>query len=146
MQERQKHIDAAEQQFRQALALDPDNALTLNYLGYMLADHDQKLSEALQLVEHAVKLDPENGAYLDSLGWVHYKLGQYELAEQALEKAITLIPKDPTVHDHLGRGICIHWSPAAGGRAMGKLTRELCEFRSSRRRTVGREQSAQATG
>ncbi|MHB1935158.1 MAG: tetratricopeptide repeat protein [Acidobacteriaceae bacterium] len=102
LQERQKHIDAAEQQFRQSLALDPNNALTLNYLGYMLADHDQKLNEALQLVEQAVKLDPQNGAYLDSLGWVHYKLGQYELAEQALERAITLIPKDPTVHDHLG--------------------------------------------
>ena len=102
LEERQKHIDAAEQQFRQALALDPDNALTLNYLGYMLSDHDQKLNEALQLVQHAVKLDPENGAYLDSLGWVRYKLGQYELAEQTLQKAIALMPKDPTVHDHLG--------------------------------------------
>lgn len=102
LQERQKHIDAAEQQFRQSLASDPNDALALNYLGYMLADHDQKLNEALQLVEHAVKLDPENGAYLDSLGWVHYKLGHYELAEETLQKAITLIPKDPTVHDHLG--------------------------------------------
>ncbi len=102
LQERQKHIDAAEQQFRQSLAIDPDNALTLNYLGYMLADHGLKLDEALQLVQHAVKLEPENGAYLDSLGWVHYKLGQYALAEQALERAITLIPTDPTVHDHLG--------------------------------------------
>jgi tetratricopeptide (TPR) repeat protein len=102
LQERQKHIDAAEQEFRQSIALDPHNALALNYLGYMLADHDQKLPEALQLVEGAVKLDPENGAYLDSLGWVHYKLGQYELAEETLERAITLIPKDPTVHDHLG--------------------------------------------
>jgi tetratricopeptide (TPR) repeat protein len=102
LQERQKHIDAAEQEFRQSLAQDPNNALTLNYLGYMLADHDQKLNEALQLVQQAVKLDPENGAYLDSLGWVHYKLGQYGQAEEALEKAITLIPKDPTVHDHLG--------------------------------------------
>ncbi|MHB2007392.1 MAG: tetratricopeptide repeat protein [Acidobacteriaceae bacterium] len=102
LQERQKHIDAAEQEFRQSLALDPNNALALNYLGYMLADHDQKLNEALQLVQRAVKLDPENGAYLDSLGWVHYKLGQYELAQESLQKAIALIPKDPTVHDHLG--------------------------------------------
>ncbi len=102
LQERQKHIDAAEQQFRQSLGVDPDNALTLNYLGYMLADHDLKLDEALQFVQHAVKLDPENGAYLDSLGWVRYKLGQYALAEQALEHAISLIPTDPTVHDHLG--------------------------------------------
>jgi tetratricopeptide (TPR) repeat protein len=102
LQERQKHIDAAERQFRQALTLDPNNALALNYLGYMLADHDVKLNEALQLVQRAVQLDPENGAYLDSLGWVHYKLGQYGMAEQMLEKAITLIPTDPTVHDHLG--------------------------------------------
>ena len=101
LQERQKHIDAAEQEFRQSLAVDPNNALTLNYLGYMLADHGQKLDEALQFVEHAVKLDPENGAYLDSLGWVHYKLGQYAVAEQVLERAIALIPTDPTVHDHL---------------------------------------------
>lgn len=102
LQERQKHIDAAEQAFRQSLALDPQNALTLNYLGYMLAEHGVKLNEALQLVERAVKLDPENGAYLDSLGWVHYKLGQYALAEQVLQRAIGLIPTDPTVHDHLG--------------------------------------------
>ncbi len=102
LQERQKHIDAAEQNFRQSLAVDPNNALTLNYLGYMLADHGLKLNEALQLIEHAVKLDPENGAYLDSLGWAHYKLGQYALAEQVLERAIALIPTDPTVHDHLG--------------------------------------------
>jgi tetratricopeptide (TPR) repeat protein len=102
LQERQKHIDAAEREFRQALALDPNNALALNYLGYMLADHNLKLSEALQLVQRAVKLDPENGAYLDSLGWIHYKLGQYGMAEQVLQKAITLIPTDPTVHDHLG--------------------------------------------
>lgn len=102
LQERQKHVDAAEREFRQALALDPNNALALNYLGYMLADHNLKLNEALQLVQRAVKLDPENGAYLDSLGWVHYKLGQYGMAEQVLQKAITLIPTDPTVHDHLG--------------------------------------------
>lgn len=102
LEERQKHIDAAEVQFRQALALEPNNALTLNYLGYMLADHGLKLNEALALVEHAVKLEPENGAYLDSLGWVRYKLGQYALAEQALEKAIVMMPKDPTVRDHLG--------------------------------------------
>ncbi len=102
LQERQKHIDAAEQEFRQALSVDPDNALTLNYLGYMLADHNMKLDEALQMVQHAVKLDPENGAYLDSLGWVRYKMGQYAIAEQVLQKAVTLIPTDPTVHDHLG--------------------------------------------
>ena len=36
--ERQKHHDQAEQYFQQALDLDPENAMTLNYLGYMWAD------------------------------------------------------------------------------------------------------------
>ncbi|MEO6964266.1 MAG: hypothetical protein ABI076_00035, partial [Acidobacteriaceae bacterium] len=31
-----------------------------------------------------------------------YKMGQYALAEQTLEKAIIMMPKDPTVRDHLG--------------------------------------------
>ena len=39
--ERQKHYEQAEQFFRQALELDPANAMTLNYLGYMLADKRQ---------------------------------------------------------------------------------------------------------
>jgi tetratricopeptide (TPR) repeat protein len=101
--ERQKRIDTSVKLFEQSLALDPDNALTLNYLGYTLANHDLKLNEALHLTEHAVRLDPMNGAYLDSLGWAHYKLGQYEQAEKTLKRAVALMPTDPTVRDHLGQ-------------------------------------------
>ncbi|RPI15374.1 MAG: tetratricopeptide repeat protein, partial [Acidobacteriales bacterium] len=43
MQERQKNYDAAEAEFRKALAIDPDNAAVLNYLGYMLADRNVRL-------------------------------------------------------------------------------------------------------
>ena len=38
-----KALEPAEQFFRQALDLDPANAMTLNYLGYMLADKGTKL-------------------------------------------------------------------------------------------------------
>ncbi len=100
--DRQKHIDAAEQYFRQALALDPQNAMTLNYLGYMLADKGVKLPEALKLIRQAVDLEPMNGAYLDSLGWVYFKMGQYDLAEDNLRSAVARDQTDPTVHMHLG--------------------------------------------
>ncbi len=100
--DRQKHSDSAEQLFRQALTLDPSNAMVLNYLGYMLADKGSKLPEALQLIRKAVNLEPMNGAYLDSLGWVYFKLGQYELAEENLRQAVERDQTDPTVHDHLG--------------------------------------------
>ncbi len=100
--ERQKHFDPAEQFFRQVLELDPNNAMTLNYLGYMMADKGIRLPEALKMIRKAVELEPMNGAYLDSLGWVYFKLGDYELAEENLRQAVDRDQTDPTVHDHLG--------------------------------------------
>jgi tetratricopeptide (TPR) repeat protein len=100
--ERQKHYEPAEQFFRQALDIDPANAMTLNYLGYMLADKGTRLTEALTLIRKAVVLEPMNGAYLDSLGWAYFKLGENELAEENLRQAVERDQTDPTVHDHLG--------------------------------------------
>jgi tetratricopeptide (TPR) repeat protein len=100
--ERQKHYEPAEQFFRQALDIDPNNAMVLNYLGYMLADKGTRLPEALKMIRKAVEIEPMNGAYLDSLGWAYFKLGQYELAETNLRQAVERDQTDPTVHDHLG--------------------------------------------
>jgi len=100
--ERQKKYDRAEEEFKKVLAGDPNNAVTLNYLGYMLADRGIRLEEALGYVKKAIQLDPQNGAYLDSLGWAYYKLGNYELAEENLRKAIERTQNDPTVLDHMG--------------------------------------------
>jgi len=100
--ERQKKYDLAEEAFRKVLADDPKNAMTLNYLGYMLADRDTRVEEALGYIRRAVALDPQNGAYLDSLGWAYYKLGKYDLAEENLRRASERITTDPTVHQHLG--------------------------------------------
>jgi len=100
--DRQKLYDEAEAQFRKALAIDPQNATILNYLGYMLADRGVRLPEALTLIRKAVDLDPQNYAFLDSLGWVYFKSGQYALAEENLRKANERSNSDPTVHDHLG--------------------------------------------
>jgi tetratricopeptide (TPR) repeat protein len=102
LEERQKHYDAAEEQFRKILAIDPNNSMTLNYLGYMLADRGVRLDDALSMVQKAVEQDPQNGAYLDSLGWVYFKMGQYALSEANLRKATERMSSDPTVHDHLG--------------------------------------------
>ena len=100
--ERQKHYEPAEQYFRQALEIDPNNAMVLNYLGYMLADKGNRLPEALKMIRKAVQLESMNGAYLDSLGWAYFKMGQYELAEENLWQAVERDQTDPTVHDHLG--------------------------------------------
>jgi tetratricopeptide (TPR) repeat protein len=100
--EREKRYPEAEEQFKKVIASDPDHASALNYLGYMLADQNMKLEEALGYIKRAVDLDPSNGAYLDSLGWAYFRLGKYEMAEDNLLKASQKINTDPTVHDHLG--------------------------------------------
>jgi tetratricopeptide (TPR) repeat protein len=81
--------------------MDPNNSQTLNYLGYMLADRNTHLEEALNLIKHAVDLDPQNGAYLDSLGWAYFRLGRYDEAEANLRRAAAKTPNDATVQDHL---------------------------------------------
>jgi tetratricopeptide (TPR) repeat protein len=44
--ERQKRYAEAEVQFKKVIASDPQHAMALNYLGYMLADQNTKLDEA----------------------------------------------------------------------------------------------------
>jgi tetratricopeptide (TPR) repeat protein len=100
--ERQKKYDLAEQAFKKTLAADPNNAVALNYLGYMLADRGVRLEEALGYVKRAIEIDPHNGAYLDSLGWAYFKLGKYDLAEENLRRAAERITNDATIQDHLG--------------------------------------------
>jgi tetratricopeptide (TPR) repeat protein len=100
--ERQKFFDRAEEQFKKALAVDPNNATVLNYYGYMLGDLGQRLDEAEALVSRALKEEPYSGAYLDSLGWVYYKQNKLSDAEATLRKAVDRDSHDPTIHSHLG--------------------------------------------
>lgn len=74
--------------FEELLALNPEDAYALNYLGYMYANAGVRLGEAVTLLQQAVALQPDNGAFLDSLGWAHYKLGQLERADELLRIAL----------------------------------------------------------
>ena len=82
MYEKMKKFDAAETEFRKVLELNPKNASALNYLGYMLADRNMRVNDALDYIKQALELDPDNGAYLDSLGWAYYRSGDLPKAEE----------------------------------------------------------------
>lgn len=101
--ERLADYPRAEKYFEKSLQIAPDSSETLNYLGYMWAEHDQKLDQAQEMIAKAVKAEPKNSAYLDSMAWVLYKLHQprpaldYELKSIQFEDE-----EDSTVYDHLG--------------------------------------------
>lgn len=100
--ERMKQWSKAEVDLQKALELNADQASVMNYLGYSWVDQNMHLEKAMGLIREAVRREPNNGYYVDSLGWAHYKLGQYDLAVEHLEKAVELRPEDPVLNDHLG--------------------------------------------
>jgi len=97
-----EETEEAEQEMRQALHFEPDHAAALNFLGYSLAEQEQQLDEALELIQRALEIDEWNGAFLDSLGWVYYQRGEFEQARDPLERAARELPHDPTILEHLG--------------------------------------------
>lgn len=102
MYQNAKRFPDAERVLRQMLAVDPTNADALNFLGYMLANNNDRLDEAIRLVNQALQKDPGNGAYLDSLGWAHLKKGNLADAQKYLTEAVTKMPKNAEVLDHVG--------------------------------------------
>jgi Flp pilus assembly protein TadD len=100
--ERLKMLPQAEADLQQSLKLSPDQALTLNYLGYTWIDHNRNLRQGLAMIEKAVRLKPDDGYIVDSLGWAHYRLSNFKEAVKHLERAVELRPEDPTLNDHLG--------------------------------------------
>ena len=118
MYEKLKKFDKAEAEFRKVLNSDPENTSALNYLGYMLADRNERVQEAYEMIKKAVDKEPNNGAYLDSLGWVYFRLDKLTEAENYLKQALEQTKRDPAVHDHLAevyakqgktKDAIIHW-------------------------------------
>jgi tetratricopeptide (TPR) repeat protein len=100
--ERSGDWQGAEADLRHALALQPDQADVLNYLGFSMVDRSIHLQEALNMIRRAVELKPKDGFFVDSLGWAYYRIGKFSDAEEALEKAVELRPADAEINDHLG--------------------------------------------
>lgn len=95
-------IDGATAAVRDVLDREPGNAVALNFLGYLWADHNRNLDQAVELILKALAIDPDNGAYVDSLGWAYYRLGRLEEARVHLERAVRLTNGDSEVLEHLG--------------------------------------------
>jgi tetratricopeptide (TPR) repeat protein len=100
--EKQKRYADAESAFRQVIAQEPEHGPALNYLGYMLADRGERLSESVDLIKRALKTEPDNGSYLDSLGWAYFKDGKLDLAEENLKRAADQLVTNSVVQDHYG--------------------------------------------
>ena len=69
-------------------AVKLNNALYLNYYGYLLIDHDIDAKKGIELVNGALELEPGSVFYLDSLAWGYYKLGECKKAEEIMQQVL----------------------------------------------------------
>jgi len=93
--------EVVERHLRRLIELKPDHAHAYNALGYSLADRNERLDEAQQLIDKALQLAPEDPFILDSKGWVLFRRGDANGALDVLKKAFTL-RADPEIAAHLG--------------------------------------------
>jgi tetratricopeptide (TPR) repeat protein len=101
--DKQKKFAEAESAFRQVLSRDPENALALNYLGYMLAERGERLDESVTYLKKALQVEPENPSYLDSLGWAYFKADKLDLAEDNLKRAADQLKTNSVIQEHYGQ-------------------------------------------
>ena len=101
-QERAGDAKGSEESLRRVLASEPNNATALNNLGYFLVERNERLPEALDMIQRAVKAEPTNSSFLDSLGWAYFKLRQFDEAERHLTEAARRGTGSATIHEHLG--------------------------------------------
>ncbi|MDD2791175.1 MAG: hypothetical protein PHU40_10985 [Sulfurimonas sp.] len=66
------------------------DAMYLNYLGYLLIDHDIDIKEGMGYIQKALIQEPESSYFLDSLAWGHYKLGECQEANRIMQRVIKL--------------------------------------------------------
>ena len=78
-----------------------DTARYGHYVTFLREDL-QPAAKPLEMAEKAVQIDSANGAYLDTIGWIHYKLGNYELARDYILHALSLRENSAEVIEHMG--------------------------------------------
>ena len=75
--------------FLRVLEIEPNNALALNNVAYLLAETGGRGDEALKYAQKALELSPDNPDFRDTLGWVLYKKGIYDAAVTQLKSAVS---------------------------------------------------------
>jgi tetratricopeptide (TPR) repeat protein len=93
--------DVFEQLMRKLIQIRPDHAHAYNALGYGLLERNERIPEAVKLVEKALQLAPNDPAIMDSVGWGYYRMGKLDESINLLKRAFANNP-DPEIASHLG--------------------------------------------
>lgn len=105
--ERLGKSDMSEKLLRKLIQIKPNDAQAYNALGFSLLERNERIPEAVALVEKALRLAPDDAAIIDSVGWGYYRGGKLDESIKMLRRAFASNP-DPEIAAHLGEVLWAH--------------------------------------
>ena len=101
------YLDRAIAEYESLRLEMPNNSSILNNLAYILAENNEKLTEALRYAKQALEISPDNPGILDTYAYVLYKNEKYPEAAEYLQAALQQhehyrIPPSAGIYEHLG--------------------------------------------
>jgi cytochrome c-type biogenesis protein CcmH/NrfG len=93
--------EEAEKAYRSTLQLDPDNAVAMNNLAFLLSERGEDLDHAWGYARRAMELVPEDVEMIDTAGWVQWKRGQTDEAIALFAEALGKTPGNESYRRHL---------------------------------------------
>jgi tetratricopeptide (TPR) repeat protein len=98
-------MDKAEEYYRKALSMEPDNVDRIYVLAYFSIENNRNMNEVPELMDKAMKLAPNKidyYNYLDMKGWSLYKQGKYQESLEILQRTWDEAPfKLYSIRSHL---------------------------------------------
>ena len=83
----------------------PDNAIALNNLAFMLAEDGRDLDQALTYAQRARQQLPNNADVADTLGWIYIRKNLSDNAVSIFKDLTKKYRENPTYHYHLGMAL-----------------------------------------
>jgi tetratricopeptide (TPR) repeat protein len=78
--------------YQRILELDPDNAISMNNLAWIMSEVQGKYQEALVLAQRGLKIAPKYYDLIDTRGVIYYRLGEFDKAIRDFNECIKLYP------------------------------------------------------
>jgi tetratricopeptide (TPR) repeat protein len=93
------------QTYQQAIKLDPNNAIALNNLAFLMSETGGDLNEALTYAQRAKQIMPNMNEISDTLGWIYLKKNLSDNAVDIFQDLVSKAPKNSTFRYHLGMAL-----------------------------------------
>jgi Flp pilus assembly protein TadD len=100
--EAQGNASQAMDEYKKALAIQPDQAVAANNLAYLMLQTGGDPDVALSLAQTARRGMPNSPNTADTLAWAYYQKGIYQSARDLLEDAEHTAPNNASIEYHLG--------------------------------------------